>query len=72
LKYKIEILPSAQADLAQFPEKIRIQIDKKIQNLADNQHPSGSKLLKGRKIFSELVPAPTELSTESYISASQF
>ena len=46
--YRIEILPTAQKELASLPKAIRIRIGKKIDSLQTNPTPQGVKLLKGK------------------------
>ena len=45
--YRIIILPDARKELAALPGKVRGQVNRRIQALAHDPRPPGSKLLKG-------------------------
>ena len=46
MAYRIEILPSAERELAELPKKARAQVARRIGSLADNPRPRGSKQLR--------------------------
>ena len=47
-RYRIQILPSAARDLARLPRRDRERITAKIDGLATDPHPPGSKKLQGQ------------------------
>jgi mRNA interferase RelE/StbE len=49
LTYRIDILPSAQRELAALPLRDRKRIDERIRALSSNPRPSGIKTLRGQK-----------------------
>ncbi len=49
MSYQIQILPSAQRELARLPERERKRVDKRIQSLASEPRPSGTKTIQGSK-----------------------
>ncbi len=49
MKYTLEILPSAERELAALPTKDRQRVDKQICALAGDPRPVGMKALKGHK-----------------------
>ncbi|MBF0503223.1 MAG: type II toxin-antitoxin system RelE/ParE family toxin [Candidatus Riflebacteria bacterium] len=49
--FTVYIFPEAGKQIADLPERIQKQIDKKIVALADNPYPAGFKKLKGPEEF---------------------
>lgn len=47
--YKIELKPRAQKFIAAQSKRIQRQLIKRIESLADNPHPAGSKLLHAKE-----------------------
>jgi mRNA interferase RelE/StbE len=50
-KYRVEITPAAQRELSKLPKKVQKRIDKRIQALAENPRPPGSKKLEAEDDF---------------------
>jgi mRNA interferase RelE/StbE len=50
-KYRVEITPAAQRELSKLPKKAQKRIDERIQALAENPRPPGSKKLEGEDDF---------------------
>jgi len=46
VEYRIEILPSAERELAKLSKKVRTQVARKIDGLATEPRPSGCKQLR--------------------------
>ena len=52
MKYRLEILPTAQREIASLPPKDRERVDERIRSLADNPRPAGAIALRGyRNLF---------------------
>ena len=50
-KYRVEITPSAQRELSKLPKNVQKRVDERIQALAENPRPPGSKKLEGEDGF---------------------
>ena len=49
MTYRLEILPTAQRELASLPLKDRKKVDERIHSLAVEPRPPGAKALRGHK-----------------------
>jgi len=50
-KYRVEITPAAQRELSKLPKNVQKRVDERIQALAENPRPPGSKKLEGEDGF---------------------
>lgn len=50
-KYTVEIIPKAEKEFLQLPEKVKTSITKEILSLEDNPRPFGAKKLKHTEYY---------------------